>query len=95
MQFLVTANDHTDEDALNRRLAVRPKHLERVREEKAKGHFVIGGAKLNDEGKMIGSMLVIDLPDMEAAQNWIKVDPYVKDGVWETYEVVPFKVAEV
>lgn len=95
MQFLITGNDHTDADALNRRLAIRPKHIERMREEKVKGHFIFGGSRLNNDGKMIGSILVIDLPDMDAAQNWIKADPYIKDGVWETHEVVPFKVAEV
>ncbi|MDI3322176.1 YciI family protein [Pinibacter soli] len=95
MQFLVIGTDHKDAEALNRRLAVRPKHIDRMHKEKAKGHFIFGGSKLTDEGKMVGSILVIDLPDMEAAENWIEADPYVKDGVWETYEVVPFRVAEV
>ncbi|MFL9484094.1 YciI family protein [Chitinophagaceae bacterium LWZ2-11] len=94
-QFLILAKDYTDSEALQRRLAVREKHLMRVREEKTKGSFIMGGAKLTDDNKMFGSMLIVDLPSIEAVHEWLSTDPYVKDKVWESYEVIPFKIAEV
>jgi len=93
-QFLILANDYTDAEALNRRMAVREEHLARMRIEKAKGNFIIGGARLNNN-QMIGSMLVVELPAIEAVHEWLSIDPYVKDKVWENYEVIPFKIAEV
>jgi len=94
-QFLILADDFKDPDALNRRLAVRTQHLIRMREEKIKGNFIIGGAKLNDLGNMHGSMLVVQLEDEASVKRWIDEDPYITGKVWEHVEILPFKVAEV
>lgn len=93
-QFLILADDYKDAEALNRRLSVRKDHLKRMRAEKAEGRFVIGGAKLN-EGKMIGSMLVVNLDDAEVVRKWINEDPYITGKVWEHVQIVPFKIADV
>lgn len=94
-QFLILANDYKDENALTRRLAVREAHLQRVRIAKAGGAFIIGGAKLNEDGNMYGSMLVVQFENEEAVHAWLKDDPYVTGKVWEEVEVLPFRVAEV
>lgn len=94
-QFIIIAQDFKDSEALNRRLTVRPIHLERMKVEKAKGVFIMGGAKLNENGNMFGSMLIVDLPDKEAVQAWVAIDPYITGNVWETVEITPFKIAEV
>ena len=94
-QFLVLADDFNDPDALQRRLGVRKQHLARMKEEKGKGHFISGGAKLNDAGQMYGSMLVIELPDINAANEWIRQDPYITGRVWDKVQVVPFRIADV
>lgn len=62
--------------------------------EKVNGRFIIGGAKLND-GKMFGSMLVVNLNDEEAVRNWVNEDPYITGEVWEHVQIIPFKIAEV
>lgn len=93
-QFLILADDYKDSEALNRRLSVRGNHLKRMRTEKAEGRFIIGGAKLH-EGKMVGSMLVVNLEDEAAVHQWIEVDPYRTGKVWEHVQVVPFRIAEV
>lgn len=95
MQFLILAIDYTDAEALNRRLTVREEHLARVRPFKQSGHFIVGGAKLTDDDKMVGSMLIIDFPTIEEAKAWLADDPYVKGKVWEKYEVIPFRIANV
>ena len=53
-QYLITAYDGTDENALERRMNVRPFHLEGAKKLKENGNFIIGGAILNEEGNMIG-----------------------------------------
>jgi len=94
-QFLILADDFTDSDALNRRLAVRETHLTRMRAERPKGNFELGGAKLDAEGKMVGSMLVINAANEEDAWEWIKQDPYVTGTVWNKITVTPFRLANV
>ena len=94
-QFLILANDYTDAYVLERRLAIRPQHVERMAVEKAAGNFVFGGAKLGDDGNMIGSMLVINADSVAAARQWAQQDPYVTEKVWESVEVLPFRVAEI
>jgi len=94
-QFIIIAQDYKDSEALNRRLAARPAHLERMKEEKAKGVFIIGGARLNEAGNMFGSMLIVDLPNQEEVKEWVAVDPYLTNNVWETVEITPFRIADV
>ena len=43
MQFLVTAQDGTDEGALERRMNARPRHLENIRKVKEKGSVICAG----------------------------------------------------
>jgi hypothetical protein len=95
MQFVLHAYDHTDPDALSRRMATRPSHLDGVREMKTRGEFVLGGALLSPEGTMIGSMMLVDFPTEEALQAWLRVEPYVTQKVWDRIDVKPFRMAEV
>jgi len=97
MQFLLRAQDFTDEQALERRMTARPFHFETARKLKADGNFVIGGAVLNEAGKMVGSMMVVEFPDETALQAWLQNDPYVTGRVWnpETIEIRPFRVAQL
>lgn len=93
-QYLINALDFTDEQALERRMHARPAHLENVKELKNKGRYFIGGALLNDTGKMIGSTMIVQFETSEALQEWLQNDPYVKGEVWDRIEIKPFKVAE-
>jgi uncharacterized protein YciI len=94
-QFLILATDFTDDEALQRRMSVRQDHLQRMRVEKLGGKFIIGGAKLDEEGRMIGSMLIVELEDKEAVREWIREDPYITGKVWDVVEIIPFRVAGV
>ncbi|MGI4752046.1 MAG: YciI family protein [Janthinobacterium lividum] len=94
-QYLVTALDFTDEYALERRLATRPAHLENVKALKSKGRYLIGGALLNEQEKMIGSTMIVQFETPEALQEWLQNDPYIKEKVWDRIEIKPFKVANL
>ena len=94
-QYLITAFDGTNENALDHRIDVRPYHLEGVKKMKENGNFIIGGAILNDDGKMIGSTMILQFEDSQELQNWIDSEPYIQQKVWEKFDVKPFRVANV
>lgn len=95
LQYLITALDGNDADALERRMSVRPDHFKKARELKASGNFVTGGAILDDEGKMKGSMMVVQFNTEEELKEWMDNEPYILGKVWQHIEVKPFKVADV
>ena len=93
MQFVVIARDGTDPEAVARRLAVRPNHLDGDQAARGRRQHLAGGAMLDDDGNMRGSVLLVDFPSRAELDAWIDHDPYVTDGVWQQIEVVPFRVA--
>jgi len=60
MQFIVTAYDGTDEGAIARRMAAREEHLRLGKEMHDTGKWLYAAGILNDEGQMIGSMIVCE-----------------------------------
>lgn len=94
-QYLIIAHDGTDENALERRMNVRPSHLEGAKKLKENGNFIIGGAMLNEEGKMIGSTMILQFESPSELQHWIDNEPYLLQKVWEDFEVKPFRIANV
>ena len=83
MQFVITAHD--GENMLERRLAVRARHLENMA--KVKGKVLCAGGLLDGEGKMKGSVLVIDFESRELLDEYLETEPYITEHVWETVEV--------
>lgn len=94
-QYIVTAYDHTDADALQRRMNVRPHHLDGAKTLKENGNYIVGGAILNEEGKMMGSVMILQFETEEALEAWKQGEIYITGGIWETVDVKPFKVADV
>lgn len=83
MQFLVKAYD--GEGMLEKRMEVRPRHLEGMK--KLGKHIVCAGGLLDGNGKMKGSALVLDLSDREALDEYLKNEPYVTEHVWDKIDV--------
>ena len=94
-QYLIIANDGKDDEALDRRKEVRPLHLAGAKKLKANGNFVIGGAMLDEENNMRGSIMIVQFESQEDFQKWYDNEPYITGGVWKTIEVKPFRVADV
>lgn len=90
---LIIAFDGQDEEAIERRKAVRDSHLAFIKPLTEQGHLVHGGAILNEQGEMIGSMVLTNFPTQHAFDEWMKNDPYIKEGVWHNIQVLPFKTA--
>ena len=95
MQFLLIAFDGKEPGAENLRARVRPVHLEKIAELKRKGEFLFGGAILDDEGRMKGSMIVYELPDRQSLEERLKDEPYLYEGVWQKVEIYPFRLARI
>jgi len=95
IQYLIHALDHTDTAALERRMAARPAHFEGVTKLKANGNFIIGSAILDQEGKMIGSNMIVQFETEAAFQEYYKSEPYVSEGVWGDIKIYKTKVAQV
>lgn len=87
MQFIVIAFDGTDSEASARRLAARPAHLKMVEEATARGEQILGVAIQDDEGKMIGSLMVMDFPSRALLNAWLEREPYVTGNVWKKIDV--------
>ncbi len=49
------------------------------------------GPLLNDEGEMVGSLVILDVEDMKAAQEWANNDPYARAGLFSGVELIPWK----
>ena len=57
------------------------------------GHLLMGGAILDDAGRMIGSAAVAQFDTREELDEWLRTDPYVTGGVWRDIQVIPYRVA--
>ncbi|MFT6676865.1 MAG: hypothetical protein ACJAVM_003071 [Sulfitobacter sp.] len=71
---------HDKSGALEIRTANRPAHIEYL---KSTELVAQAGPLLDADGGMIGSLIILDVPDMAAAENWAAHDPYAKAGLFE------------
>lgn len=74
--------------ALQTRLDNREAHLAYIKET---GVVSQAGPLLDEGEQMIGSLIVLDVPDMDAARNWADNDPYANAGLFRDVEFLPWK----
>ena len=74
--------------ALQIRLDTRTAHLDYIN---ATGVVEMAGPFLDAEGQMCGSLVVLDVADMAAAQDWAANDPYAKAGLFESTQLTEWK----
>lgn len=84
-------------NSLERRLAVRPAHLERLQALLEQGRVLLAGPlpaiDSPDPGAagFQGSLIVAEFASLQEAQTWAEADPYAAAGVYATLEVYPFR----
>jgi len=92
MQFALICHDRPG--ALAERLAVRNLHLSGVVDLKREGRIIEGGAILDAEGNMAGSVVLCDFPDRAALDAYLESEVYVRNKVWETVEVLSVRLVQ-
>lgn len=95
MQFILIAFDGTDSGATDRRMKARPDHLEKIALVKKAGHYIYGGAILNDEGTMIGSTILYEVADRAELDRILLDEPYIINKVWQKIDIRPFRLAKI
>ena len=95
MLYAIVATDVAN--SLEKRLAARPAHLERLNAMKAEGRIVLAGpmpaVDSIDPGTagFTGILIVAEFESLKDAQAWADADPYVAAGVYAGVVVKPFK----
>lgn len=77
--MLIALMAYDKDGALDVRKANRDAHVAYL---KSSGPVVQAGPFLDDAGEMCGSLIILDVPDMAAAQAWVDGDPYGKAGLF-------------
>jgi uncharacterized protein len=85
------------ENSLEKRMAVRPRHIARLERLKEGGRLILAGPHpaldTEDPGEagFTGSLVVAEFASLEEAQNWADADPYIESGAYKNVMVKPFK----
>lgn len=95
MLYAIIAEDVPD--SLEKRLANRPPHLERLKALQEQGRLLLAGPfpaiDSVDPGPagFSGSLIVAEFPSLQDAQAWADADPFVSGGVYGKVAVKPFR----
>lgn len=95
MLYAIMAQDV--ENSLEKRLAARPAHIERLKALTEQGRMTLAGPfpaiDSNDPGEagFSGSLIVAEFDSLEDAQTWANADPYLTTGVYASVTVKAFK----
>lgn len=82
MRFALIAKDKPG--ALEVRKANRDAHVAYLKSSDA---VEMAGPFLDENGEMCGSLIILDLPDMAAAEAWAAQDPYKAADLFQSVEI--------
>ena len=93
--FVLTCTDH--EDSLEKRLAIRPQHVERLQQLDDAGRLIAAGAHPKDpndpQAGFLGSTIIVEFDSREALDAWLLDEPFLKHGIYASIEIKPFNKA--
>ncbi len=84
-------------DSLEKRMPVRPAHLERIKALQDEGRLILAGPHpaidSPDPGPagFSGNLIIAEFESLEEARRWAEADPYASAGVYARLTVKPFK----
>ena len=73
---------------LSVRTTNRTAHLAYV---EATGVVEMAGPFLDDDGQMCGSLIILQVADLQAAKDWAAADPYALAGLFESVTIKAWK----
>lgn len=74
--------------ALQTRLDNRTAHLDYIA---ATGVVEMAGPLLSETGEMVGSLVILEVETLEAAQTWAANDPYANAGLFADVQISAWK----
>ena len=83
--MLIALMAYDKDGAFDVRKANRDAHVAYLKSTDA---VVQAGPFLDDSGEMCGSLIILDLPDMAAAEKWVAGDPYGKAGLFASVKLM-------
>jgi len=95
MLFAIISEDVND--SLQKRLSVRPAHLQRLQDLQDAGRLILAGphpaveSENPGEAGFTGSLIIAEFDNLAAAQQWADSDPYNAAGVYAKVTIKPFK----
>ena len=95
MWYAIVAEDVAN--SLERRLAARPAHVERLKALVDAGRLLVAGPFPAIDGAdpgpagFTGSLIIAEFASLAEARQWADADPYIAAGVYERVTVKPFK----
>ena len=88
--FVISCIDKPN--SLSVRVAAREAHLAYANTGEKPVKVKLGGPYLDEKGNMAGSLLIVDAPDRAAVDQFLRDDPYVRAGLFESVDVRPYRV---
>ncbi len=89
--YILIAKDAPN--SFEKRIATREAHLDFIKELSKDGKALLGGAILDDAGKMDGSIIFFSMTQEEFEQ-YKKDEPYIQAGVWGDIKIQEAKYGE-
>ncbi|SFI52391.1 YciI-like protein [Aerobium aerolatum] len=88
MLFAIICKDKPDH--LQVRLDTRPTHVDYLNGLNAAGTLKFAGPFLGEDGKPLGSLVVVEAADRAAAEALAAADPYADAGLFASVEILPW-----
>ncbi|GFE49388.1 hypothetical protein So717_11410 [Roseobacter cerasinus] len=85
--MLVALIAHDKPGALPVRQENRPAHVAYLKDSTAVQQ---AGPLLDAAGDMVGSLIILDVKDMDEARLWAAADPYGKAGLFASVDLIPW-----
>lgn len=93
--FVVSCTDN--EGTVEKRLATRPQHLERLQKLNDEGRLIVAGALPKDpnnpQAGFYGSTIIVDFESREAVEAWVAEEPFLKEGIYSHIDIKSFNKA--
>ena len=93
MQFVIMGFDGPN--MFEKRMSVRPRHLANIARMQEKAQVLIGGGMLDEEGKLKGSVLVLNVKDRAELDDYLANEPYYTEHVWQEVRIEPYNAVVV
>ena len=97
MLYAIIAEDKAG--TLDKRMAARPAHVERLQALQSEGRLILAGPCPTIDSPepgpagFSGSIIIAEFASLEVARAWADADPYITAGVYEKVVIKPFKKA--